>query len=1124
MNFFGNKQTTGNKKIKFPVRKYLYGFNENQELNERLKFLGQIDPDVVCKISNKIMTNPVLAEDGQTYDQSCFDKIQTSPFNGQQIGANVSPNSFARIMVNKYLGEKRKSILLPIKKLFEEKNYFYVLKTIALYEKFSIEKDISLFQVKITVMETLLNQGIKGSYKFQLVEHYLQENRILKAIQVYECMLIYKQKQQQQQQKQKQRQRQKQQNNKTGLINYPISVQDEIKQEKEIGVLQKEEEEEEEVAEIGLNNNVLDLKKLKRIELNLNNLEILLKILPLIQEASIYEDPRSKKQTFRSVIILIVKIYLNYDEIQQSIKYINKYKESESIEILKLWIEILTKKNNKGKEIARISNKLSKIYSGQGKYKKAISYVELAMNSISNIETKSQEEALEYEHEKERYSLNMIECLKKDNQKQRAVTMLMALGKKYEKKDLNKSDYYYTQAYTLDEANEKIQQQRRVSQNEENFQEQVNLRFNNALQASLESNNPYLIIKEMGTIFSDLVHKIERQSNKISEQREMILNQKNTIAKQSQYLLNDHTNLKHFLTIDYQLPVTLHGHQEPIMKIFQMSGSKILSFSRDWQVIIWDWKSYKKETVIQLKPSTKRISPFKLNESQFLIIEKNVIKIYNLAGRCEKTLEGHQHEIKLALRLSNNKMITCDNDFYIIWDQKLDVEKRIKIYNLKDYIDVETSYGRSYIERYKPKIRTKYITESMNGEILYDTDVGTFVFDSKCERFLNYYSTHDKRHANGKSIRYTRKGRHLNEYLIRGICTEDYWYLDNIKDSYSKCRDYCFYPNLYAKIKETGNKNHDLNRWMKIDGIEQNSADEYLQIPNNFYLKLTNGTENLPGQLQLLDNNLLVMKTIRCFHQSPFLIYQLKNYQIAVASTTGDLQIYDFQNDIKNIIRKKDQEKKCLEKTVSALMKNKYFGIKDYQKTFQNSFDLKNVYLPSNIETILKSPCPFSRNENKIYHTHFLFLIHKDLTVNGLIDIINSMDYEPNFRIESQVKKIPMELDNNRKYHKWVLLYSQAKYLGLQIKDDLFTKIHSYINKPYKLTPLFEIYCAEFFFYLKYGLKNIFIEKNLQYFDNGRTRYTYVIYGNEIIILQGVRKIVKHKLKLNYFQSRQLHI
>lgn len=72
---------------------------------------GEIEESFLCPISQNIMQNPVLAEDGFCYEKKIIEDWfnrgkDTSPFTGLKIGRNLIPNHHLKSLIQAYYDKK----------------------------------------------------------------------------------------------------------------------------------------------------------------------------------------------------------------------------------------------------------------------------------------------------------------------------------------------------------------------------------------------------------------------------------------------------------------------------------------------------------------------------------------------------------------------------------------------------------------------------------------------------------------------------------------------------------------------------------------------------------------------------------------------------------------------------------------------------------------------------------------------------------------------------------------------------------------------------------------------------------------------------------------------------------
>ncbi|KAJ6249804.1 wdsam1 protein [Anaeramoeba flamelloides] len=1015
---------------------------EDQNINKQLDKLKNKEPFIVCPISKEIMRNPVVAEDGQTYEQTIFNKPRVSPVNKQQIGDNLVPNMFAQHMINSYLTQKEKECNSLIKEFIEQKRYAYALRTFKIKEEFS--KEESHKEMKITIMKSLFQKGTKGTYRFELAEHFLSKNKKEKAIQIYESMLL---------------KRYPKNEDKNIQMFFPIEMTD--------------------------NTQTQSLQQLNSEE-TLLNLKILLKLLPLYKFYFQTNLKNNYKNKAKQTQILIIQIYLKYNKLVEALIYLNEFKETEDLNILTLWVQFFEKKNNKTK-LAEYLNKIGLINFQKLNFK-------IALHCFKN--------SLKLEPNNENYQANLINLYIALDKKEKSIELLLKLGRKYENDDPNKSKKYYLQASELDHKNKEIVTAlNRVYQSEGNLKEGIRFRYNNILQTSIENNNPFLVFQEIGNIFSDLTKKIDEQDEIIKKQKEIIQNQ--------QYLLSDYKRLKMHFGMNYDLPKILYGHTGTIIKIFPMNQNKIISFGKDYQIIIWN-KYYKIEKTIKVDQKVNIATFLKLNENQFLFIESHIIKIYNIQGECEKIISEHNSPIQSLVKLKNNKFITYDNNFLILWDNNFIVENMITIKDIKNNnINNNCTFGNRpgslFGNQKKNSLfgsrnvqnqnRIDCLAECKDGKILIFTNTGTFLFnslnDNSYTKCLDKYS-HIEIIGNIINFFDSNYNNILTKYQINFI-TDKIKFLINTNNKFKNFgksgKLFQFNYNLYLYISNKSNTN-----------------DKGLIFNNNNSRKYNKSTLSNPRNstfVVILNNNFKTIDQIEAFDTKIIYINKLNPNELVTGSENGEIKIWDFRNLIRKI--KKHMIK---EETIRKLMKNNFFGTKEYEEIFSQK--IEKILLPNNIENILLNKCPFNENK-KVYQTHFLFLLREGYNYNKLIKIINDNNYKSKYKYNQKLSELPFEYDQEFKISKWILLHKEGIPFNSDILNEIFSNRDRFILENYNLSTSLEIQTAKMLFYLKFGNQDIFSNFDSNYLCKSISNYTIKFLNNEIILNQTPKTITGQK-------------
>jgi hypothetical protein len=124
-----------------------------------------VPADFLCFISKKLMSDPVVAEDGETYERESIENFFsekeklsspiTSPANGKSMGKNLMPNNILRRQINDFLAHNPTSLQGMY---FRKSLYSSALKAIS-------ERDIPGLRNLIEADKRILDSHFEGNKK-----------------------------------------------------------------------------------------------------------------------------------------------------------------------------------------------------------------------------------------------------------------------------------------------------------------------------------------------------------------------------------------------------------------------------------------------------------------------------------------------------------------------------------------------------------------------------------------------------------------------------------------------------------------------------------------------------------------------------------------------------------------------------------------------------------------------------------------------------------------------------------------------------------------------------------------------------------------------------------------------
>jgi hypothetical protein len=177
--------------------------------------LAQFDFDILCPISLQIFKDPVIAEDGITYERELieewFENNKKSPSTGIEMdNINITSNMFVKNFVNEYLllrpEEKINQYVCKIK-TFEEIKYYKIMD-LNMIESTNIVKicsTLKLSELNYLIKNTNFNSELKDKNKLihficqsstpeiitYIIDHYIKNNLDIECINIWGYMPIH---------------------------------------------------------------------------------------------------------------------------------------------------------------------------------------------------------------------------------------------------------------------------------------------------------------------------------------------------------------------------------------------------------------------------------------------------------------------------------------------------------------------------------------------------------------------------------------------------------------------------------------------------------------------------------------------------------------------------------------------------------------------------------------------------------------------------------------------------------------------------------------------------------------------------------------------------------------------